>query len=862
MPPKKKGKKGKKEEEEEKKVGEDGEEEEKVYEATKEEIEEERMDAAVRLIQGLYRSRKAKRVIRDLVRANYVKEYDKDTGFYVYRNKSTGKVQTKKPRALGDDDLPNPTTHVAPDDYQIRKSSLKQYAFIVHCTKFDSPRIPDLKPLLHKDHEELVTTLTHPYLCRYNAEDCIFCENITKDTFLHNFDTMKRKVQAPDASFFFYFSTHCAYVQRGKHKGSYFMFSDSNYHTLDLLDETGLSIPALVELLKEVPCNDRTLVLDITHEPRPHDTLLRSKYFYPPRSIYRKIAVDSSWVVIGSCKLGTAAVGGSKKEGEDDDEGEESESEKKKKKGGPEVDEEAAQPPKKRGFLPAVFKKKGAVTPEIENGPPGALSSRSLSSHSMSSKTLTRATSSRGGAELAAAATTDPKKEAEIAAQVKKNKEKEAREKRKMKKKASSIQIKKDANGNIVVVNEWEKYKDMRKQAVKNAGTAIYKGGVYAYDKFNEHQAERTRKANLVRSKYEHALHTETNTLFGLAIIRGLGGAAASQNRTRITARQLHASAKEYLNQELSTTYKHYKRTMTPMLAAPKKSSKDRFTLDTKTTVCPIPGVPPRPAHPTAAKIRFTSIVLEWRNPAFSGAAPLRYEVQMRGGAKYNRQWKLVGEWSVITKPEFNTPHLTTGLEVQFRVRAFNYGGWSEFSEVSEFFTPTAATTLTVQETMKSAADLGLRNVIQAMRKYSTNGEAISLGCWAICRFAAENGGFARCSVGKEIVEVCLDAMKTFPLNAGVQAYCCLGLGWACYGHEGAAKYAIKLGAKEAIENAKKNLPMDAGVWGNSSWATSNIMPNSAKDAPAEIHKRLVLDRRLLGIKYMQESHCNQSDRW
>ena len=28
------------------------------------------------------------------------------------------------------------------------------------------------------------------------------------------------------------------------------------------------------------------------------------------------------------------------------------------------------------------------------------------------------------------------------------------------------------------------------------------------------------------------------------------------------------------------------------------------------------------------------------------------------------------------------------------------------------------------------------------MRKYSTNGEAISLGCWAICRFAAENGGF------------------------------------------------------------------------------------------------------------------------
>lgn len=189
------------------------------------------------------------------------------------------------------------------------------------------------------------------------------------------------------------------------------------------------------------------------------------------------------------------------------------------------------------------------------------------------------------------------------------------------------------------------------------------------------------------------------------------------------------------------------------------------------------------------------------------------------------------------------------------------------------------------------------------MRKYSTNGEAISLGCWAICRFAAENGGFVRCSVGKEIVEVVLTAMKTFPLNAGVQAYCCLGLGWACYGHEGAAKYALKLGAKEAIDEAKKvflsssqlqhvqsqraitsaavtissdtcllicalgcglavpqNLPMDAGVWGNASWAVSNIMPVGPKDAPAEIHKRLILDRRLLGIKYMQGSNAQRSD--
>ena len=83
-----------------------------------------------------------------------------------------------------------------------------------------------------------------------------------------------------------------------------------------------------------------------------------------------------------------------------------------------------------------------------------------------------------------------------------------------------------------------------------------------------------------------------------------------------------------------SPRYKHYKRTMTPQIAAPPKARKDRTALDQKTTICPIPGVTPPPTAPVAIKIKFTSMVLEWRNPAFSGAAPLRCVVGCPASAR------------------------------------------------------------------------------------------------------------------------------------------------------------------------------------------------------------------------------------
>lgn len=46
--------------------------------------------------------------IRELVKANFVKEVDSLTGSYIYRNRRTGHVSRRKPVFLGNEDLETP----------------------------------------------------------------------------------------------------------------------------------------------------------------------------------------------------------------------------------------------------------------------------------------------------------------------------------------------------------------------------------------------------------------------------------------------------------------------------------------------------------------------------------------------------------------------------------------------------------------------------------------------------------------------------------------------------------------------------------------------------------------------------------
>lgn len=242
--------------------------------------------------------------------------------------------------------------------------------------------------------------------------------------------------------------------------------------------------------------------------------------------------------------------------------------------------------------------------------------------------------------------------------------------------------------------------------------------------------------------------------------------------------------------------------------------------------------------------------MMEWLTPAFTGAAPSEFELQMRGIAKYNKTWKVVGGYATIAQPRFHVPHLTTGIEHQFRVRARNAGGWSDFSEESDLYIPTAAATLSVKDTMKTAASFGIRHLLDTMRKYATSDEAVRLGCWMLSTQAVMEGGFSRGSVGNEIVDVVVSAMKTYPMNASLQAIAMLVLGWACYGHRGTAGYAVRQGAMETVNEALARFPTDSAIHSNATWARSNMEPGDRGLAPAEVKEMIREHNQLLALQY------------
>ena len=65
-------------------------------------------------------------------------------------------MQLSKPLALGaEEDLPDPPVYFAPKGYATSESAVRQFAAVVTCTKFLSPKLTNLPTCLLGDHDEV-----------------------------------------------------------------------------------------------------------------------------------------------------------------------------------------------------------------------------------------------------------------------------------------------------------------------------------------------------------------------------------------------------------------------------------------------------------------------------------------------------------------------------------------------------------------------------------------------------------------------------------------------------------------------------------------------------------------------------------
>ena len=122
---------------------------------------------------------------------------------------------------------------------------------------------------------------------------------------------------------------------------------------------------------------------------------------------------------------------------------------------------------------------------------------------------------------------------------------------------------------------------------------------------------------------------------------------------------------------------------------------------DKGTFVCAIPSPPCKPNPPYSVLLTDSAVHLRWEDPPFSGDEPVEYNLQARGTAKLNTRWISVGTYSKICANWFNVVHLVVGVKLQFRVRACNNGGWGDWSEPSEMYTPYLNPIMPIRENMQ-----------------------------------------------------------------------------------------------------------------------------------------------------------------
>mmetsp|Transcript_31419 Transcript_31419/g.40264 ORF Transcript_31419/g.40264 Transcript_31419/m.40264 type:complete len:180 (+) Transcript_31419:1-540(+) len=154
-----------------------------------------------------------------------------------------------------------------------------------------------------------------------------------------------------------------------------------------------------------------------------------------------------------------------------------------------------------------------------------------------------------------------------------------------------------------------------------------------------------------------------------------------------------------------------------------------------------------------------------------------------------------------------------------FRVRAFNYGGWGEYSWETDFIMPNPVErSISLARDMRQAAEFGPRQVISVMKKREHLLEVQRQGAKQLLAMAARNGGFKRVSVAKECVVAILDAMKKFSKDKPMQSIGCLVIGWACKTGEEVIDEAIKNGAEKVLSEMQSNFKDDIGIVNHSHW--------------------------------------------
>ena len=276
---------------------------------------EDKRDDAARIIQRLARMYLAISRLRSMVRANYIKKYDRVNERHFYKNKTTGEILLNKPRVLGSGDLPDPRSFVAPETYDVgdEEGMPVGYAMVVVNDNFprSEGRLSSLPLVVQNEFKELEDVLSHDFICRLPQENVYALMNPKKAEIKETLERLKQIVRKKDY-FLVYMCTHVLTVVGGEQKNS----SETAYFATPSTVWKGkpedvapscLSLSDFTKGLSRVKSRKKTAIINYCYQPPPQKSFFAPvKSIYPPANFLARLADQANCAVLACCVSGSS----------------------------------------------------------------------------------------------------------------------------------------------------------------------------------------------------------------------------------------------------------------------------------------------------------------------------------------------------------------------------------------------------------------------------------------------------------------------------------------------------------------------------------------------------------------------------
>lgn len=176
-------------------------------------------------------------------------------------------------------------------------------------------------------------------------------------------------------------------------------------------------------------------------------------------------------------------------------------------------------------------------------------------------------------------------------------------------------------------------------------------------------------------------------------------------------------------------------------------------------------------------------VQLEWYNPPSRGIKPEKYRILMRNETRNYSKWSEVYYPGDITTTRFLVRNLPFGIPCQFKVAAWNRGGWSEYSPSTPLVVPGEEEEALPDDIrwrrLQQGGPLAISDRLDAFPK---NRQEQLTGLRYLISFAQNSTGFPHSNVALRAANIALRNLQIYENDPEIAGSCFHLMGWCLKG--------------------------------------------------------------------------------